>query len=131
MALNGGNVYLYGETPAKGFVQTVNGTVITAENCDLTMENGAGVNKSGRAITAEEGDETFTVTNSAKVVFKNCDVPVACWGAKTGAFAKLVNDGLIIIDTYKVGFAQWELNSWQIKLQVENNGEVRTTNQVA
>ena len=129
MLLNGGSVYIYGLNP-NGVVHTVLGSVITAENCDLVIENGQDLATAyGRAIAAQNGDERITVANTAKLVFKNCDAAIACWGKSGGErFAHLENNGLIILDTYKVGLAEWELNSWQLVLTVENRGQIRTTN---
>lgn len=129
MLLNGGSVYIYGLNP-NGVVHTVLGSVITAENCDLVIENGQDLATAyGRAIAAQNGDELITVANTAKLVFKNCDAAIACWGKSGGErFAHLENNGLIILDTYKVGLAEWELNSWQLVLTVENRGQIRTTN---
>lgn len=128
MILNGGNVYLYSED-GSGNIHTSNGAVITIANCDATFENGNGI-AAGRAIKAESGDEVITVENSSKVVFKNCDVAIACWGAASGEYAKLINNGLIILDTYKLSLEPPPWDNWQIQLQVENYGQIRYTNQL-
>lgn len=128
--LNGGNVYIFGMCK-NGVVELYTGGRMTVRNCDLTVESGQDLAKSyGRGINGGNGDEVITVENSAKVVFKNCDAAISCWGkAETAvSYAKLVNRGLIILDGYKLSLEPWELTSWSNNLTVDNSGQIRYTN---
>lgn len=130
LILNGGNVYFYGV--ADNMFETAHGAVITFAHCDVVFENGRDLKTSfGRAIKAEKGDEVITVENTAKAVFKNCDTPIACWSSAEGEHAKFVNNGLVIVDTYKLDLEPPPWDNWSIQLQVENNGQIRSTNYIA
>ena len=128
--LNGGNVYVFGMCK-DGVIVPGQGGSMTVRNCDLTVENGQNLEESyGRGVNAGNGDECITVENSAKVVFKNCDAAISCWGkaADAAGYALLVNNGLIILDGYKLSLEGWELTSWSNNLTVENGGQIRYTN---
>lgn len=128
--LNGGKVYTYG-TSKNGVIYTVKGSVFSFENCDLTVESA----NFGRGINAAAGEEIITVSNSAKVIFKNCEVAINCWRAVTeqSPNVKLVNYGLIICDGYAVNIygIKYEndlMINWEMTHTVEDKGQIRYFN---
>lgn len=136
LLLNGGSVHIFGMCK-DGVVHTETGATISVENCDLTIENGQNLKDSyGRGLNLNSGDEKIDITNSAKVIFVNCDSAVNCYGKAEQAknYAEFNNYGLIILDTYKCHLLPWNgdnnVVSWEMRITVNNDGEVRTTNYI-
>lgn len=137
LLLDGGNVYIFGMCK-DGVVHAETGAVISVNNCDLTVENGQNIKEvHGRGLNLNSGDEKVEIANSAKVIFRNCDAAVNCYGKSDGAenYAKFVNYGLVILDSYKCHLLPWNgennVASWEMKIDVENNGEIRTANYIS
>lgn len=133
MLLDGGSLYMRAMCRS-GVLALERGAIVTAQNCDIVIESGQdwkNTDTMGRGINAESGDEVITVTDSAKLVFKNCDVPIQCWTKGGGdEYAKLVNNGLLVVDGYKCGLEPWEPATWELHLTIENNGVLRQSGKV-
>ncbi len=126
LSLNGGSVTVFGMCRG-GVIRTQENANVSIANCDLILENGHQMSQAPKAFDFSRGaGATVTVENSAMVIAKGFQAFANAWENS----ATLINKGLIILDGYQCSLEQWELNAWELKLTVQNDGNIRYTNKV-
>ena len=128
--LDGGNVYAYALCRG-GVIHTETGATLSFKNCDITVKNGQEVTDAanrGYGIDLGGGSETVTVERSARVFFESVAAALRCWGRTDTDAPEVINNGVIVLDTYVVGLEPW---IWSMTYTFTNNGQVHGANQVA
>jgi len=104
MDINGGTLYLSGNS-RMGVIQTESGATLNFANCDtyITSLN------DGNGIRAEQLNEVITVFNTARLIIKDVDIPVACWAQpnENGVPVSLYIYGDMVVDSFRGAIGEW------------------------
>ncbi len=138
MLLNGGEVVAEG-TCRGGVVNLTEGAKVEVSNSNFTVKNLQedlkGTNSSGIRFAKSAA---VNVTNSGKLIFKDCFTAVNSWlpGASAEQFGKIINRGIVVLDTYKLSLG-WDgtndnVLSWEMQFAYEeyDGGHVKSANRI-